>query len=67
MPASAWLGALTGSPALRWDSLFDWSAVSLGAVPGWAPEAGRRPIQMGAITSVAVVAAVGAAVRRAKL
>ena len=41
--------------------------MSLGAVLGWALEVGQRPIQMGAITSVAVVAVVGAAVRRAKL
>ena len=59
--------ALTSRRALIWDSLLDWSAVNLGAVLGWALEAGQRPIQMGAITSVAVVAAVGAAVRRAKL
>ena len=67
MPASAWLGALTDSPPLGWDSLFDGSAVSLGAVPGWALEAGQRPIQMGGFTSVAVVATISAAVRRAKL
>ena len=35
----------------------------LGAVLGWALEAGQHSIQQGAITSVALVAAVGAAVR----
>ena len=59
--------ALTSRRALIWDSLLDWSAVSLGAVLGWALEVGQRPIQMGAIASVAVVAVAGVAVRRAKL
>ena len=36
--------ALTSRRALIWDSLLDWSAVSLGAVLGWALEVGQRTI-----------------------
>lgn len=55
--------AVTSRRALWWDSLLDWSAVSLGAVLGWALEAGDRPIQIAVLVSIAVVAAVGAGAR----